>query len=118
MKIDKMNGEVAALLEDRLKLRGKGLRGKLGHRNFPSEIRAEAEFLVRAATEAQSPKLSLQLERGRIAAAHATCIAFLQPIGRRERRIDTLLSIAASAAFVLLVVFGVAVALLRWQGHL
>ena len=62
-----MADRVAQLLEERLRLRGKGLDEKLrrGGRLLPKKVRAAAEVLVRAASMAQSEMWRIQRQGSR-----------------------------------------------------
>ncbi|MEZ5779130.1 MAG: hypothetical protein R3E44_12295 [Paracoccaceae bacterium] len=116
-EVQEMAASVAALLETRLKLRGRDLPEKLrrGRRRLPRKIRREAEYLAAAAEQARHPKLSVQLDRDRIVAAHEACLGYLRPIGAAARRRAVLLDMltgVGSAVFVGLVLL---VGLMIWR---
>lgn len=104
--IQQMADRVAQLLEERLRLRGKGLDEKLrrGGRLLPKKVRAAAEVLVRAASMAQNPRLLMQIDHGQVAAAYDLCLAHLTKVNAGERRKTALIGVLASVAFSLLAV--------------
>ncbi len=120
VSVQQMADRVAGLMEDRLRIRGRGLAGKLrGARGrMPRRVQAEAALLARAAATAQDPRLVLQLDHDRIAAAYDTCVRHLSAVGRWQRRRALALDLASSIAFRLLVVAGLLFAVLSWRGLL
>jgi len=118
--VQQMADRVAALLEERLRLRGDTLAAKLkaGRRALPKKIRMEAEYLAMAAEHARAPKLELQLDHERIAAAYDACLHYLKPLGAAERRRGMLLDIAARVALVVLVTAVLVLSVLVWRGYL
>ncbi|WP_343081771.1 hypothetical protein [Ostreiculturibacter nitratireducens] len=115
-----MADEVAALMADRLRIRGSGLAEKLRHsrRVLPRRIRQEAEMLARAAYQTQVPKLAHQLDRVRIEKAHAACLKYLKPLGATERTKDLVLAMMGGIALAVLGTFALVVTVLVWRGYL
>lgn len=115
-----MADRVAALMEERLKVGGRGLGAKLkrGGRRLPRKVRQEAEYLAAASQLALHPKMQMQLDDARIAEAYDICIRHLRQIGARDRMIGGLLGVGGSLALALLVVGGGLIAVLVWRGFL
>ena len=115
-----MADRVAALMEERLKVRGQGLEAKLRHggRRLPRRVRKEAEYLAMVAQMAMHPKVQMMLDEARIAQSYDTCIRYLNGLGARDRILGRLLGVTASVAFAVLVVAGGLVAVLVWRGFL
>lgn len=116
--IHQMADRVAALMEERLHIRGKGLSDKLrrGGRALPRKVRAEAKVLAEAAFQAKNPKLLMQIDDGRVTAAYDICVKYLGPLNNWDRRKAMLLGVASSIAFSLLVVAGLTITVLVWRG--
>lgn len=118
--VQQMADRVAALMEERLRVRGTGLAGKLrrGGRALPRKIRAEAELLAAAAEKAQVPKLLLQLDQERVAEAYDACVRYLRPLGRTARVRGYVMDLAAASGFAVVVTAALVVGVLVWRGFL
>ncbi|MFA5537714.1 MAG: hypothetical protein WDA23_00780, partial [Gemmobacter sp.] len=62
--VQQMADRVAALMEERLRIRGRGLAEKVkrGGRALPRKVRREAEYLAEVADLAQHPKVQTMLD--------------------------------------------------------
>ncbi|MDP3338724.1 hypothetical protein [Frigidibacter sp.] len=120
VSVQQMADRVAALMEERLRMRGAGLAEKLrrGGRALPRRIRAEAELLAAAAEKAQVPKLLVQMDHARVAAAYDACVRYLHPLGRTARVRGYVLDLAAASGFALVVTAALVVGVLVWRGFL
>lgn len=120
MAIQQMADRLAELLEDRLRIRGKGLDGKLARtgRQVPRNIRAALVRVAEAATMAQNPKLYLQIDHEQVAADYDLALRHLNALDRWDRRKGALLSWLTSTLFAMIVLGGLVVAVLRWRGFL
>lgn len=120
LTVQQMAERVADLMQERLRIRGRGLAEKLRHARgrMPKRIQAEAAVLARAAETAQVPKLLRQLDHQRLAEAYDACLRHLNGLGRWERRRSLALNLAGSVAFRLFVVAGLLSAVLAWRGYL
>jgi len=118
--IQQMADRVAELMELRLRARGSGLAEKLarGGRALPRRVRAAAGTLAEAAQMAQNPKLLVQIDELRVAAAYDICLHYLGPLGRGARRKGAALDILATIAFSLVVVAALVIGVLVWRGYL
>ena len=118
--VQQMADRVAALMEERLSIRGKGLSAKLrkGGRLLPRKVREEAEFLAIAAERAQHPKLLLQMDQERLAAAYDHCVRHLGAIDTGARRRAALMGMASSIAFAIFATGLLVAGLLAWRGFL
>ena len=118
--IQQMADRVAALMEQRLRVRGTGLGEKLrkGGRLLPRRVRAAAEILQTGAVMAQNPKLWAQVDQQAVAQAYDTCVRHLNGVDGSDRRKGALVGVAASAAFSLLVVAALLLVVLHWRGFI
>lgn len=116
--IQQMADRVAALMDEKLRVRGQGLSEKLrkGGRLLPRKVRAAAEVLAQGAAMAQNPKLLLQVDQQAVAQAYDTCVRHLGGVDAADRRKGTLVGIASSMAVSLLVVVVLVIAVLVWRG--
>lgn len=117
--IQQMADRVAALMEERLRMRGVGLTEKLrkGRRVLPRRVRAAADQLAAAAAMAQNPKLLLQVDEAMVAQNYDICIKHLSGMNAWARRRGAMAGVAGSIAFSLLVVAALVVAVLVWRGY-
>lgn len=116
--IQQMADRVAALIEQRLRVRGQGLadRVKRAGRALPRKVRDAAGRLAQAAEMAQNPRLLLQIDEQKVAADYDTCLRHLSGISARDRRIGWLVNFGASTVVTLLAVAALALAFLYWRG--
>lgn len=119
LAVQQMAERVAALMEERLRLRGKGLAEKLRRSRtaLPRRIRSEAAVLAEAELAARNPKLVLRLDHERIAAAYDACIRHLNGLGRWDRRRAYAAGLARSIAVQLALVALLLAAVLVWRGQ-
>jgi hypothetical protein len=117
--LQQMADRVAALLEERLRLRGQGLEEKLrkGGRLLPKRVRAAAEVLATAASMAQNPKLLMQVDQVAASEAYDVCLRHLGKAGKRGAA-DGFVAAAARVAVVVLVVAVLLVGVLYWRGFM
>ncbi len=116
--VQQMADRVASLMEERLRVRGTGLRDKLrrgGHR-LPRSVRREAEYLAEVAILAQNPKVEMMLDDARIAQAYDTCLRYLRGKAYKGRVGAFLMDLAGSAVLYIVLAAGLAMALARWRG--
>lgn len=118
--INQMATEVAQLMEQRLRLGGKGLSAKLrrGGRLLPRKVRRAAQHLAGLEGMAAHPKGARLLDQDAAGEAYRICMDYLRPLGSRERMIDRGLHFAASLALIVLVVGGGLLAVLSLRGYL
>jgi len=116
--IQQMADRVAQLMEERLRLPGKGLAEKLrkGGRRLPKKVRLAAEALAQAEMMAQNPRLMMQVDHPTVAEAYDICLAHLNRVNPWENRKTTALGILASIAFSLLAVAALVAAVIYWRG--
>ncbi len=118
--IQQMAERIAALMEERLNIKGKGLAEKLrkGGRLLPRKVRLAAEELAAAATRSQNPKLLLQINEAAVTAAYDTCSKHLTKIDVAHRRMSRILQSASSLVISLMMVVLIVVGVLFWRGYL
>jgi hypothetical protein len=115
-----MADRVADLMEERLRIRGRGLPEKLrrGGRALPRSVRASAEALALAAAQGQNPKLLIQIDPAAVAAHYDVCLKHLQGLNRWERRMAILGSMASAIVMSLLAAALLVLVVLYWRGFL
>lgn len=118
--IQQMAERITALMEQKLRLKGKDLREKLrkGGRILPRRVRAAAEELADAAEKSQNPKLLLQIDETAVVAAYDVCSKHLSKIDADYLWTSSILRTASSIVISLLVVVLLAVGVLYWRGYL
>lgn len=118
--LQQMADRIAGLMEERLRVRGRGLTEKLrkGGRLLPRKVRTAAEMVAQAAVLSQNHKLLMQIDREKVSEAYDLCVRHLGGVNPSERRKGLVLNIAASIAFSVLVVSVLVVAVLYWRGFL
>ena len=116
--IQRMAERVAELMEERLGIRGEGLAEKLrkAGRSLPRKLRLAAEKLNASAELAQNPKLLLQVDQEATAQAYDVCVRYLTKLKTHKRHGTRALWLAANVAFVVLLIAGAALAVMRWRG--
>ena len=116
--IQQMADRVAALMEQRLGVRGRSLPEKLrrGRRRLPRRLRREAALLADATAQAGHPRLMAQLDHERLSTAYDALVRHLSPLGRSERRTAMLRSIGAGAALAVLAVLCLFFGVAAWRG--
>lgn len=120
LAIQQMADRIAALMEDRLGTRGRGLAEKLRRdgRRLPRKVRAAATLLARAEGLAGHPRLAAQNDPQALAEAYDTCHAYLAPLGRWQRRRAVAEGVALSILVSLALLALLVAALLHWRGYL
>jgi hypothetical protein len=118
--IQQMADRIAALMEDRLLIKGDNLTQKLrrGGRALPRKIRAEAQVLARFAEMAKNPKLLAQVDEPRVAQAYDICLRHLNTVSAWDRRKGAVKSVGLSILGSFLVVAVLVAAILVWRGYL
>lgn len=118
--IQQMADRVAALMEQKLRVGGKGLAVKVrkAGRRLPKQVRIAAEALVQATEMAQSARLMHQIDDELVAEAYDICVRHLGGVDVADRRKGVMVNMAASIAFSLLVVAVLVVVVVWWRGLL
>ena len=118
--IQQMAERITALMEQKLRLKGKDLREELrkGGRILPRRVRAAAEELADAAEKSQNPKLLLQIDETAVVAAYDVCSKHLSKIDAGYLWTSSMLRTASSIVISLFVVVLLAVGVLYWRGYL
>lgn len=118
--IQQMADRVAALMEERLGLRGQGLEGKLrkAGRTLPRRVRDAATRLAEAAHMSQNPRLLLQIDEGKVAEDYDLCIRHLSAVSPWDRRKAAILGATTSILVSLGIVAALVVVVLRWRGFI
>jgi hypothetical protein len=118
--IQQMADRVAQLMEEKLRLGGRGLTAKLrrGKRLLPRKVRDAAEGLAAAAEKSRNPKLMGQIDMGKVADAYDVCVRHLASIDPAERRRGTLAGIVESVGIGVLIFLAVIGGIMFWLGYL
>ena len=116
--IQQMADRVSDLVGERLRVKGATLQDRLtkAGRRLPRKVRNAGEALVQATQMVQSPKLLMQIDDGKVAAAYDICLKHLNTVNPTAARRGAILNIAASIAFSLLVVAALLVTVLYLRG--
>lgn len=118
--IQQMAERITALMEQRLRIKGKDLHEKLrkGGRVLPRRVRAAAEQLADAAERSQNPKLLLQIDEAQVTTAYDVCSKHLGKIDAGYRRTSSVLRQASSMVISLIAVALIVAGVLYWRGYL
>ncbi|NJM83606.1 MAG: hypothetical protein HC844_15035 [Tabrizicola sp.] len=116
--IQQMADRVSQLMDEKLAVRGKGLRTKLrrGGRQLPRRVQEAAMSLADAAQRAQHPKLLQLIDMTKIAEDYDICVRHLGAIDAADRRRKVMMGAVSSIAFGLLVFIALVVGFLLWRG--
>ncbi len=115
-----MAEEISDLLGARLGVRGEGLEERIARagRRLPARIRARALEIAEAETCSRNPRLACRIDPVSLERTYREVAAHLRRIDPVERRIGALLSILASIALGLILLFALFVAVNVWRGSL
>ena len=118
--IQQMAERITALMEQRLRVKGKDLHEKLrrGGRVLPRRVRAAAVQLADAAERSQNPKLLLQIDEAAVVAAYDVCSKHLSKIDAGHRRTTGVLRTASSIVISLMLVVLIVIGVLHWRGYM
>lgn len=110
---------LAALMQERLGIRGKDLRTKLRRagRLLPKHVHRDADVLLEALDMEAHPKLARRLDAAAIAKACKNVENHLYTIDPATRRWDRIIGVLSANAFNLLVTAGLVIAILIWRGY-
>jgi hypothetical protein len=120
MVYEEQADQIAALLQDRLGIRGKGLAAKLRRagRLLPRHVRRQAEVLVQAVQMQASPKMARMVDGEAAQKAYQDCENYLSGIDAWDRRKGRIIGILSTSALNLLAVAALVVVVLVWRGFL
>lgn len=120
MVYEEQADQIAALLQDRLGVRGNGLEAKLRRagRLLPRHVRRAASVLVQAVHMQASPKMARLVDGDGVQRAYRTCEKYLSGIDAWDRRKGRIIGILSTSALNLLAVAALFVAVLVWRGFL
>ena len=110
--------KLAALMEERLGVRGDGFEEKFARagRLLPRKLRREGSLLIEARAMAAHPKLGRRLDQRRLRTAAQALERHLERIDGTQRRITLAINWVAGNAFNLLIVLALTLAVLAWRG--
>jgi len=116
--IQQMADRVAGLLEQKLRVGGKGLAIKVrkAGRRLPKQVRVAAEALVQAFEMSKSARLMHQIDDELVAEAYDLCLRHLGGVDAADRRKGVAVGIAGSIVFSLLMVAGLVLVVVWWRG--
>lgn len=118
--VQQMADRVAALIEERLRVRGNGLAEKVKRagRTLPRKVREAATRLADAAMMAQNPKLLVQIDEEQVAADYDLCLRHLSGISVGDRWVGWLINFGANTVITLIFVAILVLCVLYWRGLL
>jgi len=99
--------EVSALLQDRLRIKGRSLERQVARlgRRVPPRVRRDAAYLARAETLTQHPKLAQMIDAEQVKRAGENVIAHLSAIDPKQVALDRVLWILAKVSAFAIAVF-------------
>lgn len=120
MNLQTRADKLAQTIEERLGVRGQGLEAKLARagRRLPRALRHDLEYIAAALRMEENPRLSRQIDWARIDRGFAAAEHHLRGIDPFERRKTLVINWLAGNAMNLLIVAGLAAALMAWRGFL
>jgi len=109
--------ELAAMIEQRLGVRGKGLERKLRRagRLLPAHVQRDAQLLIQAVQSQASPKLSRMIDTAKVDRSAKAVAKHLDGINPTERKISRTVSFLSINAFNLLFIAAAVVAVMVWR---
>lgn len=115
--VQQMADRVAALLAERLRVKGDTLDAKLERagRRLPRRVRGAGLALAQAAVMIRNPKLVSQVDDETVAVAYDICVRYLTGLNPAARRWAMLIDVVARIAFGLLVVSVLLLVVLLWR---
>jgi hypothetical protein len=110
--------EVSTLMAERLNVRGASLERQVrkAGRMLPRRLRAEATYLAHAATLAGNPKLMRMIDLPKAEQAHLAVSTWLKSVDPAARRWTRILNVLAVVMFNILLLGGVLIWWLWYQG--
>jgi len=111
---------LAALIEERLGIRGAGLQKKLRRagRLLPKHVHRDAGILLEALHLQSSPKLARRIDDQSIARACNNVEIYLAAIDPSTRRWNRIIGFLSSNAFNILITAALLIGVLIWRGYL
>ena len=118
--IQQMADRVAGLMEQKLRVGGKGLAVKVrkAGRRLPKQVRVAAEALVQGSEMAKSGRLVHQIDDVAMAEAYDICLRHLGATDAADRCKGMATGIAASVLFSVLAAAVLTLVVVRWRGFL
>ncbi len=116
--VERRKAELAELIGTQLRVGGVTLEQKLKRagRLLPRWARRDAGLFVHAGQLAAHPRLARQIDVAALDKAEARLKRYLEQIDPDERRKTALLHLVGGIVLKVLIVGGVFLAVLRWQG--
>ena len=120
MDLDARAERLAALLEERLGIRGQGFEARLARagRLLPRRVRDEAEYIALARRMQANPRLAPQIDWARVEKGHAFVERHLKTIDAWDRKRALALGWLTENALNLLIVAALVALALAWRGFL
>lgn len=115
--VQQMADRVAALLAERLRVKGDTLDARLKNagRRLPRRVREAGEALAQAVIMIRNPKLVSQVDDETVAVAYDICVRYLKSLNPAAQRLAVLLDVVARIAFAMLVVSVLLLVVLLWR---
>lgn len=118
MDLDTRLDKIAALMEERLGIRGDGFEAKVARagRLLPRRLRREGALIVEARALATHPKLARRVDDRRLRRAARAFERYLTRVDAGERRVTRWINWAAGNALNIVLVLALALAVIAWRG--
>ncbi|MCB1329354.1 MAG: hypothetical protein KDK28_07860 [Maritimibacter sp.] len=118
MNLDARLDKIAALMEERLGIRGDGFEAKFARagRLLPRRLRREGALLVEARALAEHPKLARRVDARRLRRAVRAFERHLTRVDGAERRLTRWINWGAGIGLGLFAIAALLVAVMAWRG--
>lgn len=118
MDLDDRLDRIAALMEERLGIRGDGFEAKLARagRLLPRRLRRAGALLAEARGLREHPRLARRVDPRRLRKAARAFERHLERVDAGRRRATARINWLAGNALNILIVLGLAVAVVAWRG--
>lgn len=117
-EINEKSEALGALLRAKLGLRGKTLAAQFraAGRRLPKRMHREGQLILTALEKLPHPKLAVTIDQARVNSAFTNLNHHLEAIDPADRRKGKILGWLGGVVFNLILVAGLLLAVLRWQG--
>lgn len=118
--VDTLAESIAEALADKLGARGDTLERQVRRagRKLPRGVRRDVLAVAGAQRLRGNPRLERQIDLGRLEAAERRVLAYLNTVNMAERRVTGFVNALAALVLSLIVVAGLAIGVMVWQGLL
>lgn len=118
MDLDSRTTRLAALMEERLRIRGRGFEAKLARagRRLPRRLKRDGQRLVEAKAMAADPRLACRIDQRKLHRSARAIERYLGTIHVGEERTTRRIHWLAGNVLNILIVFGLALGVMAMRG--